>query len=43
MEFGGESGVEYIDFNIATELNEAIKLRGMKFTHQNIRSIRGKF
>ena len=43
MEFGGESGVEYTDFNIATELNEAIKLRGMKFIHQNIRSIRGKF
>ena len=30
------------DLNIATELNEAIKLRGMKFIHQNIRSIRGK-
>ena len=38
MEFGGE----YTDFNIATELNEAIKLRGMKFIYQNICSIRGK-
>ena len=42
MEFGGESGVEYTDFNTATELNEAIILQGMKFIHQNIRSIRGK-
>ena len=42
MDSGGESGVECTDFNIATELHEAIKLRGLKFIHQNIRSIRGK-
>lgn len=42
MDSGGESGVECTDFNIATELYEAIKLRGLKFIHQNIRSIRRK-
>lgn len=42
MDSGGESGVECTDFNIATELHEAIKLRGLKFIHQNIHSIRGK-
>ena len=44
MDSGGESGVDCTVhfFNIATELREAIKLRGLKFVHQNIRSIRGK-
>ena len=42
MDSGGESGVECTDFNIATELHDAIKLRGLKFIYQNIRSIRGK-
>ena len=42
MDSGGESGVECTDFNIATELREAIKLRSLKFIHQNIRSIRRK-
>ena len=34
MDSGGESGVECTNFNIATELHEAIKLRGLKFIHQ---------
>ena len=42
MDSGRESGVDVTDFNIATELREAIKLRGLKFIHQNIGSIRGK-
>ena len=42
MDSGRESGVDGTDFNIATELREAIKLRGLKFIHQNIGSIRGK-
>ena len=39
---GNESGDDCIDFNITAELREATKLRGLKFIHQNIRSIRGK-
>ena len=42
MDSGGESGVDCTDINIATELREAIKLRGLKFINQNIPSIRGK-
>ena len=42
MDTGNESGDDCIDFNIAAELREATKLRGLKFIHQNIRSIREK-
>ena len=42
MDTGNESGDDCIDFNIAAELHEATKLRGLKFIHQNICSIRGK-
>ena len=37
MDSGGENGVDCTDFKIATELREAIKLRALKFIHQNIR------
>lgn len=33
MDFGGESGVECIDFNIVIEFYDVIKLWGLKFIY----------